>query len=82
MYHDQGPRKKIALEENKHNGKDSKQKQKFKENNGKRQEHESLTTKVYQKSDRYLCSGARNFFPGGAEKYTICEQFFKFEYFA
>jgi hypothetical protein len=44
MYHDKGPRQKIALEENKHNeqGKDSKQKQQFKENNGKRQEHESL----------------------------------------
>ncbi|KAK2431378.1 hypothetical protein QL285_029607 [Trifolium repens] len=58
---------------------DQGQGQDFKETNNKMQEHASLSTEVYPKSERYLYSGgARNFFLGGAKKYTVCEQFFKF----
>ncbi|XP_045833554.1 uncharacterized protein LOC123924645 [Trifolium pratense] len=81
MYQDQGQRQKIHLKENRHNEQERvlKQKHEFKENNSKMQEYESLSTNVYQKSERYLYSGgARNFFLGGAKKYTVCEQFFKF----
>ncbi|CAK8538611.1 unnamed protein product [Lathyrus sativus] len=72
MYDDQGQRQKKPLEENRHNEQERviKQKEEFQENN-KIEEHES---------ERYLYSGgARNFFLGGAENYTISEHFFKFD---
>lgn len=38
---------------------------------------ESSSTEVYQKTERYLHSGgARNFYLGGAEEYTACQQLF------
>lgn len=73
MHHDQGERQIMNFEENKHNEQERviNKKEEFQENNTKIQEHER---------ERYLYfGGARNFFLGGAENYTISEHFFKFE---
>ncbi|CAI8586658.1 unnamed protein product [Vicia faba] len=71
MYHGQEQRQKKNFEENKHNEQERviKQKEEFQEKNNKIQEHES---------ERYLYfGGARNFFLGGAENYTISEHSFQ-----
>ncbi|CAL5190417.1 unnamed protein product [Lathyrus oleraceus] len=82
MYHDQGQRQKKSFE-NKIQNEDErviKEKEEFRGNKNKIQELENLSLNVYHKSERYLYSGgARNFFLGGAEKYTISEHFFKFD---
>ncbi|KAG4402765.1 hypothetical protein AAZX31_02G260100 [Glycine max] len=79
--------------ENRNNGneRDPKPKQKLEEKNcditcsGSKRETEQkiFCTKVYQKGGERCSSfgGARNFYLGGAEEYTVCEQFFSLSNF-